>query len=154
MSTALALAALTLLSPLLLAQNHYVESDSKTDFATLKTFMVREGQVTSQRPEFRNKHALNEIQSAIRADLLAKGLKEISDRPDLIVTFRVTERPKGGGLSFGSLVIEMTRRTADSPVWRGYSEDSRTIEELMKRLPDEARKLLSEYPPKDTKKPL
>jgi hypothetical protein len=153
MSIPLAVAA-SLLTPLILAQNHYVEADSKTDFATFETFTVREGQVTSQRPEFRNKHALNEIRSAIRADLLAKGLKETSDRPDLIVTFSVTERPKAGGLSFGSLVIEMTRRTADGPVWRGYSDDSRTIAKLVKRLPDEAAKLLSEYPPKNTKKPL
>jgi hypothetical protein len=51
--------------------------------------------------------------------------------------------------SVGTLVIDLTKSGTDSVVWHGtYADDESSAANLAKNLPKDAKKLLSEYPPK------
>jgi hypothetical protein len=157
-----ALAILVLLAPVLLADTRHIEVDEKADFSAFKTFVVREGRATSRKAEINNKVLLAKIQDTIRTGLSSKGMKETPDRPDLIVTFSLAEQGQRGVVgrgirntrvittSEGTLVIEMTSGT--SLVWYGvYADSEGDAAKLASKLPDDAKKLLSEYPPKKKK---
>jgi hypothetical protein len=157
-----ALAVVALLAPAPRADSHHIEFDPKADFPAFKTFAVREGRAVSRKAEINNKVLLTKIQDTIRTNLTAKGLTETLDRPDLVVTFSLAEQGQRGVVgrgirntrvittSEGTLVIQMTSGT--SVVWYGvYSDGESDAAKLASRLPDDAKKLLAEYPPK--KKP-
>lgn len=161
MKPAAVLLILLLIGPVLAADDHFVVSDEKTDFSTFKTFAVREGKASSRELEINNKLTLKTVEDTIRSGLLSKGLKESPDRPDLVVTFTLDEEGQRGvvgrGLrnvrvvstSEGTLVIHMTNRATNSLVWQGvYIDDEGSAAKLAKKLPDDAKKLLKEYPPK------
>lgn len=154
--------AILLLAPILAADTHHIEVDDKADFSAFKTFVVRDGLATSRRAEINNTLLLTKIQDAIRTGLSAKGLHETPDRPDLIVTFNLAEQGQRGVVgrgirnsqvvttSEGTLVIEMT--SGDNLVWHGtYTDGEGDAAKLAQRLPDDAKKLISEYPPKKKK---
>jgi hypothetical protein len=150
-------AALLLLSPALAADSRRVEIDDKIDFSVFKTFTIREGRAVSRRAEINNPLTLRTVENAIRARLSAAGLKETGDRPDLIVTFNVTEeggravagRGRTVPTTEGTLVIDITKSGATTPVWRGIFADSESNPaRLANNLPADARKLMSAYPPK------
>jgi hypothetical protein len=145
----------------LIADGRHVEVDDKADFSVFKTFIVREGRVASQNSEIDYSLTLKTIQQAVREALSSKGLKETQDQPHLIVTFSVREASQrvvtGRGINdlqalnrdAGTLVIDMTRAGTSSPVWRGtYTDDNRNAVSLARKLPMDAKRLLSEYPPK------
>ena len=49
----------------------------------------------------------------------------------------------------GTLVIELTTREPNALVWRGlYRDEERNGSKLSQKLPGDAKKLLSSYPPK------
>ena len=159
-----AVAILFLLAPVLVADNHHIESDDKADFSAFKTFVVREGKAASRKAEINNKLLLKNIEEAIRASLSSKGLKETTDQPDLVVAFGLEEEGQRGVVgrgirnpqvisrSEGKLVIEMTSRATNGLVWHGiYTDDEGNAAKLAKKLPDDAKKLISEYPPKKKK---
>src|SRR5262245_36999806 len=161
MKRAIVSITLVLFAARLVADSHHVDADDKTDFKTFKTFVVREGSATSRKAEINNALTLKTIEDAIRTQLTSKGLKEIQDRPDLVVTFSVAEAPQrvvtGRGIrdmqasshSVGTLVIDLTASGTNSVVWHGtYEDDETTSANLAKNLPKDAKKLLSEYPPK------
>jgi hypothetical protein len=148
-----------LLAPILLADTRRIEADEKADFSAFKTFVVREGLATSRKPEINSQLLLTKIQDSIRAGLAAKGMKETPDSPDLIVTFSLGEQGQRGVVgrgrrdmqvvttSEGTLVIAM--RSGSSLVWHGtYADSEGDAAKLAKKLPDDAKKLISEYPPK------
>ena len=162
MRAAAALAILMLLAPALPADTHHVEFDEKADFSTFKTFVVRDGRATSRKAEINNALLLTKIQDAIRAGLSSRGVKETPDRPDLVVTFSLGEQGQRGVVgrgirdmrvittSEGTLVIEMTN--GKSLVWHGtYTDGEGDAARLARKLPDDAKKLMSEYPPKRKK---
>jgi hypothetical protein len=154
------LAILLLLAPVLLADTHHIEADDKADFSAFKTFVVREGRATSRKAEINNNTLLlTTIQAAIRTGLSSKGLKETPNRPDLIVTFSLAEQGQRGVVgrgirnaqvvttSEGTLVIDMT--SGNGLVWHGiYTDDEGDAAKLARKLPDDAKKLIAEYPPK------
>lgn len=155
------LAIVIALAPALLADTRHVEFDEQTDFAAFKTFALHEGRASSRKSELNNTLFLKSIEDAIRTSLSAKGLKEVTDRPDLVVTFNMAEQGQrgvvGSGIrnmrvvrtSEGTLVVEMTSRDGNKLVWQGtYTDDESDAAKLAKRLPDDAKKLISEYPPK------
>ena len=155
------LVAIMLVTAGLAADSRRVEADDKADFSAFKTFIVREGRATSRKAEIDNSLTLQTIQQAIREVLSSKGLKETPDQPDLIVTFSVSEAPRrvvtGRGIrdmqaashSVGTLVIDMTRAGTSSPVWHGiYVDDESNAANLAKKLPKDAKTLVSAYPPK------
>jgi Domain of unknown function (DUF4136) len=150
-----------LLAPIFIADSRYVEADEKTDFTAFKTFAIREGRATSRKAEINNKLILKNIEEAIRSSLLSKGLTEAQDRPDLTVVFNLAEEGQRGVVgrgirhahvvsqSEGTLVIEMSSRDASRLVWQGiYTDDEGNASKLAKNLPDDAKKLISQYPPK------
>lgn len=140
---------------LLFADDRSVDFDRHTDFSTLKTFALREGKVDSPRPELNNTLVLKKIGDGIRAELISKGLKETLNNPDIIVDYSVTGEDfaaqRGGPAesSEGTLVVDMLKRDSRELIWRGvYRDSERSNAKLGQKLPGDAKKLLSEYPPK------
>src|SRR5262245_6056475 len=154
----------------LAADDRSVTFDKGTDFAPLTTFLVRDVRVTSSRPELDNALFAMQVHDAIRDALTAKGLKETATRPQLVVDSTVTgmdysvgpagranpippgrAAPRFAPVSFteGTLVIDV--KTADSGklVWHGvYRRPKDSAGKLAQKLPGDAKKLLSEFPPK------
>ena len=118
--------------------------------------------MTSRTAEINNQLLLTKIQEAIRSGLSAKGLKETPDRPDLVVTFSLAEQGQRGVVGRGirnarvintregTLVIDMT--SGSSLVWHAiYTDSEGDAAKLAKKLPADAKTLISEYPPKKKK---
>jgi hypothetical protein len=159
------------LSPSLFADDHDVDFNEQTDFSKFKTFTINETQITARQPELNSPLVRNKITDTIRAQLVAKGLKEVQNRADIVVNYRLgaTDRreverfPAGrrGRLTRletfrfteGTLVIDLRDRDAREMVWRGiYRDDESNRSKLASKLPDDVKKLFSEYPPKKNKK--
>ena len=134
--------------------------DPKADFSKFKTFAVRVGKIESNRPEIDNVLFAKRLTKTIRTALMAKGLKEASGRPDLLVDYSIgsedintTQRGGGRGIgpqplrfTVGMLVIDMIRPGDQNPVWRGvYRDDEMTGSKLFQKLPEDARKLIGKY---------
>ena len=155
------------LNVLLVADESSVQSDPTADFSVLRTFTFRAQQVQSRREELDNPLFLKKLATAIRNALIAKGLTEARDRPDLLVDFTVTGQEFGDAerrlirgirgrpaavrrpirISEGTLVIDVVRRDDADPIWRGvYRDDEKTGSKLTYKLPEDAKKLLQEYP--------
>lgn len=152
----------------IVADESSVQFDEKTSFSVLRTFFVRAQQIESRRVELDNPLFLKMLTTAIRRSLVAKGLVETRDRPDLVVDFTVTGEEFGdaqrkllrgagpGGpvrttrpirLTEGTLVIDIYRRDEAAPFWRGvYRDDERIGSKLVNKLPEDAKKLLGRYP--------
>jgi|SRR5579862_3743853 len=163
MRSAAVLAIVMLLAPLLAADTHHVEVDDKADFSTFKTFAVHDGRASSRNAEISSDLLLTKIHDVVRAVLLSKGMKEVPDHPDLTVTFSLAEQGQRGvvgrgardsqvvTISEGTLVIEMMT-SGNNLVWHGTYEDGEgDAAKLANKLPDDAKKLVSEYPPKKKK---
>ena len=149
------LMAVTLGAGLLVADDRTVDFDPHTDFSTLRTFAVRDGQVDSPEPELNNALVLTKIADTIRMELTSKGLRETVNNPDVIVDYRISGRVysegRGGAISSseGTLVIDLTKRETKALAWRAvYRDSERNSARLAQRLPGDAKRLLSEYPPK------
>jgi len=161
------LCVLVVLTVAVVADESSVQSDPKADFSALRTFAFRAQQVASRREELDNPLFLKKLTAAIRASLIAKGLTERSDRPDVVVDFTVTGEEFGdverrlirglrGGparvsrpirISEGTLVIDIYRRQDAEAIWRGvYRDDERTGSKLTYKLPEDAKRLLAKYP--------
>ena len=155
MRIATVLAAVLTVMPVLAAGQRHVVFDDKVDFASVTTFAMRAGRATTTRPELNNRLILSKVEPAIRSGLLAKGLKESADAPDVFVAFRVGEdRPNGPSVIFnrGTLVIEVIARDGNRTIWQGIQTDDTTNPgKVAERLPGSVKKLLSEYPPKRKK---
>src|SRR5262245_59540186 len=113
-----------LVTPTLFADDHNIDFDPQTDFSTLKTFTIREGQITAQKPEL--------------SGPLVRKL--VQTQPDVVVTFRlgadwreVDSFPAGRfgrgrrtetvRFTEGTLVINLLERTGRELVWRGIYHD-------------------------------
>jgi hypothetical protein len=152
----------------LAADESSVQFDPKADFSLFRTFSFRTQQVDSRREELDNPLFLKKLATAIRQSLIARGLAETSGPSDLLVDFTVTGQEFGdaqrklirgvgpGGpvritrpirITEGTLVIDLVRRTDGEPIWRGvYRDDEQTGSKLVTRLPEDARKLVRQYP--------
>jgi hypothetical protein len=148
-----------------------VDFDAQVDFSVFRTFALRSQAVDSPRPEFDNTLFVKKLNRAIRAALVERKLSEIANVPDLVVDWRVTGEdfnlsqrgtpipgPGNRGRSTGpqplrftqaTLVIDLSRRTDRTPIWRGiYRDDESTGSKLVEKLPADAKKLIAKYPPK------
>ena len=145
------------------ADQFNVHFDPKTDFSAFRTFAMRDGTVTSLRPELDNPLFVKKLRTTIRAALIARGLKETTDRPDLLVDYTVTGEdvsigvptpsrnmgPQPHRFTEGMLVIDLTKFADTVPVWRGvYRDDENTGSRLVQKLPEDAKKLIAKYPPR------
>jgi hypothetical protein len=164
---------LLFLTSLGLANTHHVDADNKTDFAAFKTFMIRARDATIRQP-FPNKlmsrapeidpKLTQAIGDAIRSGLASKGLKEKNDSPDLIVNLSLElliQRGEvagdfGGGhhsLYMGTIGLDLTVSATNVTVWHGiYVDEEKSPSKLNQKLPNDVRRLLSEYPRKGKSK--
>jgi hypothetical protein len=155
------------------ADDRSITFDKNVDFSTFKTFEVRTTRITSSRPELSNPLFGTQVGDAIRKVMTAKGLRETTDRPDLLVDSSVTgldfsigsagranPQPLGGtprsfapvAFTEGTLVVDLTVRETAALVWHGvYRRERDSAAKLAQRLPEEARKLVLDYPPKPKK---
>ena len=153
---AVAVVAVLLCAPALLADRQHVVADDKVDFSALKSFAIREGRATTTRPELNNTLMFQNIENAIRKQLVAKALTEVPDRSDVIVGFTIgQDRPNGPSTTFdqGTLVIDITTRADNTLIWHGvYTDDKSSPARVAEKLPRGVEKLLGVYPPKQKKK--
>src|SRR5262249_19046949 len=84
---------LTLLSGLLavslFADDKDVDFDRQADFSKFRTFTIRQGQIEAKSPELNSTLVRKKIEDSIRSQLQAKGLREVPNRPDVVVNFRL-----------------------------------------------------------------
>ena len=83
---------LILISATLFAADHNVDFDRQVDFSKIKTFKFRSSKIAIQRPEINNAIVVAKITDAVRTTLASKGLKETTERADVVVDF--TKRKK------------------------------------------------------------
>ncbi len=161
----------------LFAANYIIDFDRDIDFTAVKTFTLRGEDILINRPEIRSPLVARQITGAIRAALLARGLREAAQDADLLVDWSVRGQrfainewgraipledvsgewrlPPGNPWrdlpeSFveGVLVLDLTARSSGLLVWRGvYRNNERDSARVGHRLPDYAKKLLASYPP-------
>ncbi len=136
----------------LAADRRHVVFDDKVDFSGLRTFAIHEGRARTTRPELNNKLILKSVGDAIRLQLVSKGLKEVADSPDVLLSFSLgQDRPNGPSVIFdeGVIVVEITKRDSKSLIWHGtYRDDKSSPARLAERVPAHVKKLLASYPPK------
>ncbi len=159
------------------ASGHSIDFDHQTDFSVFKTFLLHDGSVDTPRPELNNPLFLKMMADAIRDELVAKGMKEVGDRPDVIVDTRVTvadvstaegrrgmfippgqrargmyvpaEGPTPVRYVHGTLVIDLTTPGNNLLVWRGtFQDDVSNGSTLARELPGDVKTLTSDYPPR------
>jgi hypothetical protein len=157
------------------ADDHIVQFDTRFDFSKVRTFAIRDGRLRSAREELNNALVAQNLKEAIRAQLIARGLKESATAADLFVEFSVssddysigsggranripTERrgrrgTAGAGppdFSEAALVIDLVApQQPELLVWRGvYRDTEKNISKMVEKLSDDTRKLISDYPPK------
>src|SRR5262249_684743 len=107
------------------------------------------------------------IEDSIRAQLTAKGMTEVQSRPDLVVNFRFGAANRRQVESFpagrwgrrrqietfrfteGTLVINLMDPEGRELVCRGiYGDDESSPGRISNKLPDDIKKLFSDFPPK------
>jgi hypothetical protein len=73
----------------LAADDKNIDFDTEADFTKFRTFSIRNGLITAQKPELRGPLVQNKIETALREQLKAKGLTETQAAPDLVVNYRL-----------------------------------------------------------------
>ena len=169
------LSVLQLASPSAAADDHIVDVDREVDFPALRAFTFGNNSIGIDRPEIRNPLVIEQTTAAIRAALMARGLREDAADADVIVEWTLggqgfavnpwgraipTDRrrdnwrdvgaPAGGqSESFieGLLVVDVTQKSTGLLIWRGvYRDTEKDAARLARNLAGDARKLLSRYP--------
>ena len=146
------------------ADDRTVLFDKGVDFSALKTFAVHDLKIDSIRPEIKNTLVAAQVTDAIRQVLTAKGLKEATDHPDFFIDASVTTRPVGrggrptarsgqgfapGAFFEGTLIIDLVAGNPGKAVWHGvYRRPQGSAQKIAEKLPDDAKKLFGDYPPK------
>src|SRR5262245_16417755 len=144
-----------LLTLSLSADDHNVQFDKYSDFSMLKTFALNEGQISSPKPELNNSLIVQNVGDAIRMQLLQKGLKETSNYADITVDYRISstdyaaQRGRPPSSSEATLVVDLMNRKLGILVWPGVDREAdRNAWKLLPELPEDVRRLFSEYPPR------
>src|SRR5262245_56306298 len=166
---AAALTALTLLfvSFPLRADQKDTDFDPQTDFSKFKTFTLRQAQIEARAHELNSPLVRKKIEDSIRSQLVAKGMTEVQNRPDLVVNFRFGAANKTQIESFpagrwglrrrvetfrfteGTLVVNLMETEGRELVWRGiYRDDENNPGKISEKIPDDVKKLFSDFPPK------
>jgi hypothetical protein len=171
MRGALAVGVMLAAAPLA-ADDRTILFDPDVKFAALRTFMLREGTVSSKRPELNSPLVVKRLTDGIRSALVARGLTEAAAPADLIVEFYVNStdfdvgpfgrvnvapggRGRGGSPQPGSvdftesvLVVDLSAGAPPALAWRGVYRAEDRAGKLSEALPKHAATLLSAYPPK------
>ncbi len=156
-----------LLTTVAFAQKVTVEFDASANFATYRTFAIREGQINSKNPALNSELVKKRIEDAIGRAMIAKGMMASPGQSDLNVRYHfgsarkteVERYPAGWrGLrtrvvrvpyNEGTLVIDLRDATTRSLVWRAIAaEDQRDAAKLEGKLDNMVKKSFEKYPPK------
>lgn len=162
----LAIVALSAVS--LVADDYVVLMDDDVDFSILRTFTVRDVNVTSQHPALGSPILRNQLRDAAQATLAGRGLTVASNQPALVVecsvrgvdfavdrTGRPVEQRSGRGsrrrnprdFTEGTLVIDVMRAGTRELIWRGvYHDSDQDPSKVAAAIPAHAAKLLSQFP--------
>ena len=162
------LAIVALSSASIVADDFVVLMDDDVDFSILRTFTVRDVNVTSRHPALGSPILRNQLRDATQATLTARGLTAATNQPALIVdcsvrgvdftvdrTGRPIEQRNGRGsrirkprdFTEGTLVIDVTRADTRELVWRGvYHDSEQDPSKVAAALPAHVAKLLSQFP--------
>ena len=112
----------------------------------------------SVRPEIRSAMVATQVTDAIRKALTNSGLSETADHADVVVEPSVSTRPivqrRGNNVApvtliESTLIIDLTSGGTGKPIWHAVQQ--RPAEQASKiavKLPEDAQRLLSAYPPK------
>lgn len=161
MTRPLTVCCVLMLSVGLFADDLNVQQDPRADLSGLSTFALRRVEIKSPRPELDNPLFAKKVVTTIRAALTARGLTETKATPELFVDVVLTGEdfsgiepgtgrgtgPRSVRYTEGTLVIDLTRPGHTNPVWRGvYRDDEETGSELVRKLPEDAKKLIDRYP--------
>jgi hypothetical protein len=149
------------------AQKVNTEFDDAAPFSDYKTFAIRVGRLNSKNPTLNSELTRKRIENNIRKRLQEKGLREVTERPDLNVLFTLgtvrkleTEAYPAGWRGYGTrivrvpyaegtLVIDLRDTSKRSLVWRAVAvEEKSDIMKLEGKLDDMVRKSFEKYPPK------
>jgi hypothetical protein len=168
------IAALVLVPVALLAQKTSFDYDKTANFATFKTYALKDGTKVGD-PLIDNR-----IVAAIESELAAKGLKPSAEKPDLTVIYHVAFDKKkditafstgggpygyrwGGGwggttdvrvneILVGTLVIDVADANKNEVVWRGMGVKEVDVqakaEKRDKNINAAVKKILKDFPPK------
>lgn len=151
----------------LFADRSEADFDPDTDFSQFKTFSVRRGTIRSKSPEINNDIVRKKVESAIRAQLTAKGLTEAEAKPDLGVVWslgaadrRELVRTPAGRRGWrtrvdahrfteGTLVIDLHEASSRELIYRAtYVDDESNAGKLAQKLDRDAAKALEKFPPR------
>jgi hypothetical protein len=154
-----------------------ISFEASVDYRALQTFSIRAGRIDSPKPEVDNRLFRQRMDDSIRTALTKKGLHEVTTNPDLVVTFHFSDAdfsevqrtqpvrvppipgqqpgfvvpglgPRPELFTEGTLVIDVFD-AAGSLVWRGtWRNREWSGPTLSRKLSEDARKLLSKFPPK------
>jgi hypothetical protein len=176
MKTRVAAAAIACLLPaLVLAQKTSFDFDKAADFATFKTYALKEG--TNVGDPLIDKR----IVAAIESELAAKGMTSNDAKPDVVVVYHVafdkkqdiTAYSTGGGygrygyrwgggwgttdvrvneILVGTLVVDVSDANKQEVVWRGMGvkevNPQAKAEQRDKNINGAVKKILQNFPPK------
>jgi hypothetical protein len=157
------------------AEGASVTFQAGVNFGAFRSFALVDGQIYAKKPEIDNRLFRQRMADAIRAALVSKGLKEVAQNPDVMVTYQVSdgdysEVNRGANLQVpgngnrggymvpippapvlyteGTLIVDVSN-ASNTLVWRGTYRDRETKSpSLSRNLSVDARKLLAKYPPK------
>lgn len=158
------------------AETFDITFEPAVDFRALRTFAIRGSRISSDKPEIDNRLFRQRMENSIRAALGRQGLTEDTSHPDVWLTYsfndrdvsgvdrqpatRIPDSPQARGFVIpgtgptpvlyteGTLVIDLTD-AAGSLLWRGTWRDRETSgPRLSRNLSEDARKLLSKFPPR------
>jgi hypothetical protein len=152
------------------AQGASITFEADADFRAISSFAIAEGQIHVNKPEINNRLFRQRMDDAIRAALTSKGLKEVTDRPDVTVSYQISDgdfsvverrqplRIPGQDppnmpvrhtpvlYTEGTLVVDVFN-ASNTLIWRGTYRDRETkTPSLSRNLSVDARKLLSKFP--------
>jgi len=149
------------LASIFVANQKTTNFDSEVDFSTIKSFAIGEVKSRSTLPELNNLLLLQRVGDSIRAQLTAKGLRETSSSPDVLMNCHVDDvyydgpgrnpqRGLGGtGPVQGIVVVDMVHRESSMLIWQGtYRDNEDNGSKVARNLPSDVSKLLAQYPPK------
>jgi hypothetical protein len=149
------------------AQKVHSEFDESVDFRQYKTYAVREGRIRAKHPTLDNSLVERKIQNALRAQLNAKGLQEVSERPDLNVFYMLGAAEKRDvdvvpagwygrrrrrvvtHYTQGTMVIDLRDTQKKELVWRATCTDTASNPaKIEERIEKDVKKAFEKYPPK------
>lgn len=159
--------AVLIAAPVAFAQKIHTEFDPTADFTRFKTFAIRQAQSRVKKNPLETDAVKSRIETELRSRLASKGLKENTDKPDLVVSYRLGSRGHRQAAPTGTwkgshdvsqkvtdetLVIEIRDAWRKEQVWRAVCVDSAADADKMDaRLKADIDKAMKEYPPKKKK---